>query len=80
MNYLFSWSSFFFGLLIVLAGTAMTVWYRPLSDHLGRGVATYDRYRLVGLIMCAVGLVVMLNLHSLFFSWFFGLFFGNSAA
>jgi hypothetical protein len=78
MGYTFSWSAFFFGFLILLAGSALTIWYRPLADHLGRGVASYDRYRLAGLIACGIGFIVMLNLHTLFFSWFFGLFFGGS--
>ena len=78
MEYTFSWGTFFVGALILLAGAALTAWYRPIADNLGGGASSYDRYRLAGLIACGVGLIVMLNLHTLLFGWFFGMFFGGA--
>ena len=72
MEYSFSWGAFFVGALILGLGAALTIWYRPLADNLSGGASSYDRYRLAGLIACGVGLLVMLNLHTLIFSWFFG--------
>ncbi len=78
MEYTFSWGAFFVGMLILAAGAALTIWYRPISDNFGSGVGSYDRYRLVGLIGCALGIVVMLNLHTLILSLIFGRLFGGN--
>ena len=75
MDYEFSIGSFFIGLLIVVIGVAFVRWYQPIADNLGSGVASYDRFRLWALITCAVGFIVMLNVHILLLRWIFGLFF-----
>ena len=80
MDYTFSWAAFFIGALILLVGAALTAWYRPIADNLGSGVSSYDRYRLAGLIACALGIVVMLNLHTLILGWIFGLFFSGTTS
>ncbi len=76
MEYTFTWGWFFIGLIVLAASVALTVWHRVIADNLGSGVVSYDRYRLAGLIGCALGIVVMLNLHTfllvLFFSQLFG--------
>ncbi|NCU39068.1 hypothetical protein EOL96_08625 [Candidatus Saccharibacteria bacterium] len=77
MSYVFSWSWFGIGILIVLLGAALTVWYRPIANAFGDGVSGYERYRLWGLIACGVGIIVTLNLHSLLLNWFFGMLFGS---
>jgi len=64
MEYTFSWGSFFFGLIILGLGVALTLWYQQIADAVGGGVSSYDRYRLTGLICCALGAIVMLNLHT----------------
>ncbi len=64
MEYTFSWASFFIGILILLVGGALTLWYQPIADNFGSGVSSYDRYRMWGLITCGVGIIVMLNLHT----------------
>ena len=78
MEYTFSWGAFAVGALILLVGAALTAWYRPIADNFGGGVGSYDRYRLVGLIGCALGLIVMLNLHTLILNAIFGMFFHRS--
>lgn len=77
MEYSFSWGAFLFGLMVLIAGACLTLWYRPISDMMGGGVSTYDRYRLYGLITCGVGLVIMLNLHTLILGWLFSALFNR---
>ena len=78
MTYEFSIGSFFVGLLILVAGVAFVRWHQVIADNLSSGVSSYDRYKLYAFITCGVGLVVMLNLHTMFFTWFFGLLFGGA--
>ena len=80
MDYTFSWAAFFIGALILLVGAALTLWYRPIADTMGGGASSYDRYRLVGLIACIVGLVVMLNLHTVILGWIAGMFFSGATS
>lgn len=81
MQYEFSFGSFFIGLLILIVGIVFTRWYQTIADNLGSGVASYDRFRLVGLLACALGFIVMLNLHTLILGWFLSLLFpGHQAA
>ena len=75
MQYEFSFSSFFIGLLILAAGGAFVAFHQVIADNFGGGVGSYERYKLWGLIACGVGIVVMLNLHTLILTWFFGLLF-----
>ena len=65
MEYVFSWGAFGIGILILLAGAALTIWYRPIADNFGSGVVSYERYRMWGLITVVVGFLVMLNVHTL---------------
>ena len=64
MEYTFSWGSFFIGILILLASGSLTLWHRQIADAIGSGVNSYSRYQLWGLIGCGLGLIVMLNLHT----------------
>jgi len=63
MQYEFSFVSFGIGLIIVIVGILFMRWHQVIADNLGSGVSSYDRYRLVALITCIVGLLVTLNLH-----------------
>jgi len=73
--YEFSIGWFFVGLIILVAGVAFLKWYQVIADNLGGGVGSYDRYRLWALITCALGFVVMVNLHTMLLQWFFGMLF-----
>ena len=64
MQYEFSIGSFFIGLIILLAGAAFVRWYQWVADNFGSGVVSYDRYRLVALLTCVLGLIVMINLQT----------------
>lgn len=80
MEYEFSWTSFIIGLLVLAAGVVFMRFHQWIADNLGAGVGSYERYKLYALIACALGLVVMINLHSLILRWFFGMIFGRSGA
>jgi uncharacterized membrane protein YidH (DUF202 family) len=75
MEYEFSVGSFLIGLLILAAGVAFVRWYQIIADNLGGGVSSYDRYKLWAFITCGIGLIVMLNLHTMILTWFFGMLF-----
>ena len=77
MEYTFSWNWFFIGTLILIAGAALTIWYRPIADNIGGGVGSYDRYRLWGLAGIGLGLITMLNLHTLLLYGFFSMIFSR---
>ena len=63
--YNFSIGWFVVGLIILISGVLFVRYYQWVADNFGGGVGSYERYRLVALITCGVGLVVMINLHSL---------------
>ena len=63
--YEFSIGWFFIGLIILAAGIVFVRYYQPVADSLGSGVSSYDRFRLVAFITCGLGLIVMINLHTL---------------
>ena len=75
MEYEFSWAWFLIGLIIILIGACLVIWHRPLADNFGSGVASYDHFQLFGLIACGVGLIVMLNVHTLLIRMLFSMFF-----
>ena len=71
MVYEFSIGSFFLGLVILAAGVVTVKFHQQIADNLGGGVSSYDRYKLWALIACSVGLIVMVNLHTMLLTWFF---------
>ena len=77
MLYEFSFSALFVGLIILAVGTAMTVYHQKLADNFGSGLASYDRFRLAGLITCGVGLAIMLSLHTIPLNWLVNSLFGG---
>ena len=73
--YEFNIGTFFVGLLILIAGVAFVRWHQWVADNFGSGIGSYDRYKLWAFITCALGLVVMVNLHTMILTWFFSLLF-----
>jgi hypothetical protein len=63
MQYEFSFVSFGFGLIIVIAGVLFMRFHQVIADNLGGGMSSYDRYKLWALIACIVGVLVTFNLH-----------------
>jgi hypothetical protein len=69
----FSVGWFVLGLLILIAGGLVVIFYRQISENLASGVSSYDRVKLFGLIGCGVGLLIMMNLHTLLLRFFVSL-------
>ena len=67
--YEFSFGAFFFGIIILIFGAIGVIYYQKLADNLGSGVASYDKFRMWALIVCGIGIVVMLSLHTIPLNW-----------
>ncbi|MGB3946000.1 MAG: hypothetical protein WBK76_04160 [Candidatus Saccharimonadales bacterium] len=65
MEYEFSVGTFFFGILILIAGILLVRFHMWVADNFAGGVSSYDRVKLFGVIACGLGLIVMVNLHTL---------------
>lgn len=77
MNWTFSFGWLFVGILLVAAGAAITYFYKPISDNFAHGINSYDRTKLVGILIIILGLLVMTNLHTLILDTFVRLVFRN---
>ena len=77
MEYELSLGSFVIGLMILAVGVVFVRFYQWVADNFGGGVGSYERYRLYALLTCVLGVVVMINLHAMLLTWFFGLFFSR---
>ncbi len=64
MNYEFSLGSFFVGLLILIAGVVFVRFHQWIADNFSSGTNSYDKFKLYALIACGLGLIVMVNLHT----------------
>ena len=69
MNWNFSIGWFFLGVVIVIIGTLMVVFYRPISDNFVHGVSSYDKVKFWGIIAILLGLLIMANLHTAILDW-----------
>lgn len=56
----------FIGVIIMIAGTLVTVFYKPIADNMASGINSYKNVKKFGLITIAVGFVVAISLHTLF--------------
>ncbi len=79
MEYHFSVAWFVVGFLVICAGGLFMRYHQFVADNLGGGVGSYDRYKLFALITVIVGIVAMLNLHTLILGWIFNGLFGGIA-
>lgn len=77
MNYELSIGSFIAGVVIVIAGVVFVRFHQWIANNFGGGVGSYERYKLYALITCALGFVVMVNLHTMLLQWFFGMLFNR---
>ena len=64
MNWSFNIINFFIGLLILAGGGLIVFFHRQIADNLASGVSSYDRTKLVGVIVCVLGFLVATNLHT----------------
>ncbi|AKM80765.1 MAG: hypothetical protein UW38_C0001G0931 [Candidatus Saccharibacteria bacterium GW2011_GWC2_44_17] len=72
MDYEFSIPWFVVGLIITALGGLFIKYHMFVADNFGGGAGSYDRYKLAALIMVGVGLVAMINLHTLLLGLIFG--------
>lgn len=77
MDWNFSLGWFFAGVLILAAGTAITVFYQKIADNLVSGPSSYEKVKLIGVIVAIVGFLVMANLHTLILTLFVNLVFNR---
>lgn len=77
MDWNFSIGWFFAGVLILAAGTAITVFYQKIADNIANGVSSYEKVKLAGIIIAIIGFLVMANLHTLILSLFVNLVFNR---
>lgn len=71
----FSLGAFIVGFIILAAGGACVVFYRPIAENVAHGVSSYDRVKLFGIIGIGIGLLVMTNLHTVLLNAFVSLIF-----
>ncbi len=64
MSWEFSIGWFITGLIILIAGILVVVFYRQIAENLASGVSSYDRVKLFGIIGSALGLIIMANIHT----------------
>lgn len=77
MGYKFSIAWFVVGFLITVVGGVFMKYHQFVADNFGGGIGSYDKYKLAALITIIVGLVAMVNLHTVILGWIFnGLFSG----
>ena len=77
MEYEFNVAWFVVGFLIVATGGLFLRYHQFVADNLGGGVGSYDRYKLAAVITIGIGLIAMVNLHTVILGWIFsGLFSG----
>ena len=77
MDWNFSFGWFFLGVLILIAGTLITVFYQQIANNMASGISSYQRVKLVGIITAIVGFLVMANLHTLILSFFVDIVFSG---
>ena len=65
MDYELSLGSFFFGIMIVVIGVMFVRFHQWFADNFAGGVGSYEKFKLAGVITCLIGLLVMVNLHTL---------------
>jgi hypothetical protein len=77
MHYEFSWLWFVIGLIVFVAGAVFMKYYQKLADIMAGGVSSYRNFQIFGLVMLGLGLIFMLNLHSLLLNWLAQSLFGG---
>lgn len=70
---------FFIGIAVVAVGILFVRFYKQIADNFGSGSASYERYKLVGLIIAIVGILMMFNLHNFILGFIANLIFGGIA-
>lgn len=77
MHYELSMGAFIVGVIILAIGIAFVRFHQWIANSFGGGIGSYERYKLYALVICALGFIVMVNLHAMLIEWFFGMLFNR---
>ncbi len=55
---------FLIGFALLIAGALILKFHQKIADNLAGGMSSYDKVKLFGVIACAVGLLLVSNLHT----------------
>ena len=73
--YEFSIGWLFIGILIMIFGGGVTLFYKQVADNLASGISSYQNVKKFGIITLAVGFLVATSLHTLILNWIISLIF-----
>ena len=75
MGWSFSLGWAFFGLLVMVAGALIVIYYQKFADNFLNGVSSYEKTKFIGIITIIVGLILLTNLHTVLLTAFVNLLF-----
>ena len=64
MGWSFSFGWMFAGLLVMVAGALIVIYYQKVAESFLNGVTDYEKTKLIGIIVVIVGLILVTNLHT----------------
>lgn len=64
MGWSFSLGWAFVGLLVMVAGALIVIYYQKVAENFLNGVSSYEKTKLIGVITIIVGLILLTNLHT----------------
>ena len=64
MGWSFSFGWMFAGLLVMVAGALIVIYYQKVAERFLNGVTDYEKTKLIGIIVVIVGLILVTNLHT----------------
>ncbi len=79
MEYHFSVAWFVVGFLVICAGGLFVKYYQWVADNFGGGLGSYEKYKLAAFITVGVGIIFMLNLHTVILGLIFSSLFSGIA-
>lgn len=68
---------FFVGFIVIALGLVMVRYYKEIADMFGWGASSYDRYRIVAIVMTMIGVLMVFNLHTFIINSVLTLLFGG---
>ena len=75
MGWRFSFGWMFAGLLVMVAGALIVIYYQKVAESFLNGVTDYEKTKLIGIIVVIVGLILVTNLHTVLLTAFINLLF-----
>lgn len=76
MKYEFSIGWCIFGIILTALGLLLVRFYKQVADNFGWGANSYNKYQMIGVGMCVVGIIMIFNLHTLILDLIGTTFFG----